>query len=105
MKTGIGDGWTAVQHFSGTCFVFIKSLLPGNNPVDQQSLFIRGTLKIDSGRLNALMPQQIRQKGDIIKSVQKIFGKPVSKGMGVDGVLGDSVTPGKGFQLKADPPG
>ena len=40
------------------------------------------------------MSHQVSQKGDIIKTCQKIFGKPVAEGMGIDSVGIDSVLQG-----------
>ena len=78
------------------------AVLPVDNAVDQSLLFRGGAVQVDAGSLNALVPQQVGQKGKIAAGVDKIFGKPVAEGVGVHDSGIQAVQNVKFPQLSAD---
>ena len=59
--------------------------LPGDDFVKKLLLLSAGAGQIDAGGLNASVAHQIRQKGNVIKLCQEIFGEPMAEGMGIYG--------------------
>ena len=57
-------------------------------------LFSAGVGEINPGGLDAAVSHQVSQEGDIVEFCQKVFGKPMAEGMGVDCVGINSVLQG-----------
>ncbi len=64
--------------------IFINSLLPVHDLIDDDLLFGAAAVQIDAGGFNTLMAQKIREKRDIAACLNKIFGKPMAEGVGVE---------------------
>ena len=62
----------------------VKKSLPVHNLVNDLFLLTAAPMQIDSGGLNAFMSQNIGQQRDIPSHLDKLFGKQVAEGMGVD---------------------
>ena len=68
---------------------------PRNNLINYRPLLVRGPRQINPCSLNAVMPHQIRQQRNIVKSGQKILCEPMPERVRVDGIRVDPVTPGQ----------
>lgn len=62
----------------------MEFLLPVYNLIDQNLLFGPTSVQVDPGGLDALMTQEIGEKGDVPAGLDKIFRKPVAEGVGVE---------------------
>lgn len=60
-------------------YIVVKTILPINNFVNYLLLLCRCSPKIDSGRLNTLMPHQVGEQCNIIISLQKVLGVSMSE--------------------------
>ena len=93
------------KHSQAFAAAFFIHFSPRNNLINHRPLLFRGPRQINPCSLNAVMPHQIRQQRNIVKSGQKILCEPMPERVGVDGIRVDPVTPGQHLQLPADPSG
>ena len=95
----------AAEAFSSFCSRLFYPFSPRNNLINHRPLLFRGPRQINPCSLNAVMPHQICQQRNIVKSGQKILCEPMPERVGVDSIRVDPVTPGQHLQLPADPAG
>lgn len=72
--------------------------LPGNDSVQGAPLLAGRATQIDPGCLDTFVPQEVRQKGDVVAFFQEILGEPVSEGMGMDHLRVEAELMGKALE-------
>ena len=62
-------------------------------------LFGGGTTEVDARGLDAFVTHEVCKQCEIVEAIEEVFGKTMSKGMGIDYGGVDSVFLGKQFEL------